>query len=148
MAEQKYKNGLVERLEIHKNSQTELAEQKYKNGLIERLENHKNDQAEQTEYKYKGIKRQSRPKRNSRKRICRETHKVEGTKDSLDAILSVNNQNVNDTVNFDTVMDIGETMSQSNIYPKMQYFPNDNLPTIIDLSQLTLTLDSELIFPS
>ena len=74
--------------------------------------------------------------------------KVEGTKDSLDAILSVNNQNVNDTVNFDSVMDIGETMSQSNIYPKMQYFPNDNLPTIIDLSQLTLTLDSELIFPS
>ena len=80
MAEQKYKNGLVERLEIHKNSQTEQAEKKYKNGLIERLENHKNDQAEQTEYKYKGIKRQSRPKRNSRKRICRETHKVEGTK--------------------------------------------------------------------
>ena len=72
----------------------------------------------------------------------------EGTKDSLDTILSVNNQNVNDTVNFDSVMDIGETMSQSNIYPKMQYFPNDNLPTIIDLSQLTLSLDSELIFPS
>jgi hypothetical protein len=72
----------------------------------------------------------------------------EVSKDSLDTILSVNSQNVNDTINFDAAMEIGETMSQSNIYPKMQYFPNDNLPTIIDLSQLTLTLDSELIFPS